>query len=72
MTIWVSKTTDEYIYVNRENDMNVVDLEYIKGEWEYISTQFDDERDFEIYLREEYVQVYDKNLNFLGFTEREL
>jgi hypothetical protein len=52
--------------------MNVVDLKYIKGEWEYISTQFEDERDFETYLREEYVQVYDNELNFLGFQEREL
>lgn len=50
----------------------IVGLDYIKREWEYIATQFEDGRGFEEYLRDEYVQVYDTNLNFLGFTEREL
>jgi len=46
-------------------------LNSIKNEYDVMVTIYEESRDFQHYLQEEYVSVYDiKNLEFVGYTRR--
>lgn len=46
------------------------DLKTIKREYELAKVLLDEKRDFEYYVEQEYMKVYDKNSKLIGWAKK--